>query len=227
MDRDKRWDRTELAYRTVVEATGPTAADPLAFIKHSYETGTTDEFLKPTRIVPPGSDPFPAIADGDRVIFFNFRPYRARQLSHAILDATWDHFPRAHRPGLAHFVTFTEYEKGLPAEVAFPDEPLSGVLAEVISLRGWSQFHTAETEKYAHVTYFLNGGREAPFPGEDRLLVPSPRVATYDLEPAMSAAGVTQAVCDRLGAGGDRLIVANFANPDMVGHTGVFAATVK
>jgi len=227
MDRDKRWDRTELAYRTVVEATGPTAPDPVAFIRQSYDAGTTDEFLKPTRIVPPGGEPVPAMGDGDSVIFFNFRPDRARQLSHAILDASWDPFPRAHRPALAHFVTFTEYEKGLPAEIAFPDEPLRGVLAEVISRAGWSQFHTAETEKYAHVTYFLNGGREAPFAGEDRLLVPSPKVATYDLQPAMSARPVTDVLLDRLAGGRYRFLVVNFANPDMVGHTGIFPATVE
>ncbi|TME74484.1 MAG: 2,3-bisphosphoglycerate-independent phosphoglycerate mutase [Chloroflexi bacterium] len=227
MDRDKRWERTELAYRTVVEATGPTAADPLVFIKESYEAGITDEFLKPTRIVPPDTDPVDAISDGDSVIFFNFRPDRARQLSHAIVDETWDHFRRTNRPRLAHFVTFTEYEKGLPAEVAFPDEPLTGVLAEVIASAGWRQFHTAETEKYAHVTYFLNGGREAPFEGEDRLLVPSPKVATYDLEPAMSARPVTDVLLDRLATGRYRFLVVNFANPDMVGHTGVFPATVE
>ena len=124
-------------------------------------------------------------------------------------------------------MTFTEYEKGLPAEVAFPDEPLSGVLAEVVSRAGWSQFHTAETEKYAHVTYFLNGGREAPFEGEDRLLVPSPKVATYDLQPAMSARPVTDVLLDRLASGRYRFLVVNFANPDMVGHTGIFPATVE
>src|SRR5438046_2314991 len=176
---------------------------------------------------PPCGEPVPPMGDGDSVIFFNFRPDRARQLSHAILDASWDPFPRAHRPALAHFVTFTEYEKGLPAEVAFPDEPLTGVLAEVISSAGWRQFHTAETEKYAHVTYFLNGGREAPFEGEDRLLVPSPKVATYDLEPAMSARPVTDVLLDRLATGRYRFLVVNFANPDMVGHTGVFPATVE
>src|SRR5438067_1120117 len=207
MDRDKRWDRTELAYRTVVEATGPTAPDPVAFIRQSYDAGTTDEFLKPTRIVPPGGEPVPAMGDGDSVIFFNFRPDRARQLSHAILDASWDPFPRAHRPALAHFVTLTAYDKGLTAEIAFPDEPLRGVLAEVISRAGWSQFHTAETEKYAHVTYFLNGGREAPFAGEDRLLVPSPTVATYDLQPAMSARPVTDVLLDRLAGGRYRFLV--------------------
>jgi len=167
------------------------------------------------------------MTDGDSVVFINFRPDRARQLSHAILDETWDHFERKRRPRLAHFVTFTEYEKGLPAEVAFPDDALAEVLAEVVSQAGWRQFHTAETEKYAHVTYFLNGGREAPFPGEDRLLVPSPKVATYDLQPEMSAPAVTDALLDRLGHGRDRFLVVNFANPDMVGHTGVFPATIK
>jgi 2,3-bisphosphoglycerate-independent phosphoglycerate mutase len=227
MDRDKRWERTERAYRTVVEASGPTAPDPVGLIEQSYAAGITDEFIVPTRIVPAGEDPSPPIADGDSVIFFNFRPDRARQLSHALVDESWDHFPRTHRPRLAHFVTFTEYESGLPAEIAFPDEPLTQVLAEVVADAGWRQFHTAETEKYAHVTYFLNGGREAPFPGEDRLLVPSPKVATYDLQPEMSAKPVTDALLDRLAGGDDRFLVVNFANPDMVGHTGVFPATVR
>jgi 2,3-bisphosphoglycerate-independent phosphoglycerate mutase len=226
MDRDKRWDRTERAYRTVVEGEGPTAADPVGFIKQSYASGITDEFLVPTRMVD-GRNAAPPISDGDSVIFFNFRPDRARQLSHAIVDEQWDHFERRHRPRLAHFVTFTEYEKGLPAEVAFVDEPLPGVLAEVISEAGWNQFHTAETEKYAHVTYFLNGGREEPFPHEDRLLVPSPKVATYDLQPEMSAREVTDVLIDRLESKRYRFFAVNFANPDMVGHTGVFQATVK
>jgi 2,3-bisphosphoglycerate-independent phosphoglycerate mutase len=227
MDRDKRWERTERAYRTVVEASGPTAPDPLALIKQSYEAGITDEFIVPTRIVPAGEDAPPPVADGDSVIFFNFRPDRARQLSHALVDETWEHFPRNHRPRLAHFVTFTEYESGLAAEVAFPDEPLTQVLSEVVSDAGWRQFHTAETEKYAHVTYFLNGGRERPFAGEDRLLVPSPKVATYDLQPEMSAQPVTDVFLDRLAGGDYRFLVVNFANPDMVGHTGVFPATVR
>jgi len=132
MDRDKRWDRTERAYGAVVEAAGPTAPDPVGFIKQCYEDGATDEFVVPTRIVPPGEDAPPPIADGDSVIFFNFRPDRARQLSHAIVDEQWAHFERNNRPRLAHFVTFTEYEKGLTAEVAFPDEPLTHVLAEVV-----------------------------------------------------------------------------------------------
>src|SRR5256885_2786058 len=182
--------------------------------------------MVPPRTVPAGEEPPSAIGDGDSVIFFNFRPDRARQLSHALLDEQWDHFPRNRRPKVAHSVTSTEYERGLAAEVAFPEEPLSQVLGEVVAGAGWRQFHTAETEKYAHVTYFLNGGREAPFPGEDRLLVPSPRVATYDLKPEMSASPVTDVLLDRLAAGEVRFLVVHFANPHMVGHTGVFPATV-
>lgn len=227
MDRDKRWDRTERAYRAIVEADGPTASDPIDFITSSYAAGKTDEFLEPTRIVPAGCEAPPPIRDGDSVIFFNFRPDRARQLSHAIADLDWPHFRRAGPPKLAHFVTFTEYEKGLDAEVAFTDEPLVACLAEVIADQGRTQFHTAETEKYAHVTYFLNGGQEAPFAGEERLLVPSPRIATYDQQPEMSAATVADAVVDRIKANQDALIVVNFANPDMVGHTGVFPAAVR
>jgi 2,3-bisphosphoglycerate-independent phosphoglycerate mutase len=227
MDRDRRWDRTERAYRAIVEGKGPTATDPVGFIKDGYQVGINDEFLIPTRIAADRQQPAPPIEDGDSVIFFNFRPDRARQLSHALADEHWDNFARDRHPRPAHFVTFTEYEKGLPAEVAFADEPLKGVLAEVVSEAGSAQFHTAETEKYAHVTYFLNGGREASFPGEDRLLVPSPRIATYDLQPEMSAATVADALLQRLATGHDRLFAVNFANPDMVGHTGVFPATVE
>jgi len=227
MDRDRRWDRVERAYRTIVEGEGPTVEDPVAFIEQSYAAGKTDEFLEPTRILPPGGSPPPPIKDGDSVVFFNFRPDRARQLSHALADGEWPHFKRQRQPKPAHFVTFTEYEKGLKAEVAFADEPLADCLAEVIAGTGASQFHTAETEKYAHVTYFLNGGQETAFPREERLLIPSPKVATYDLQPEMSAAAVAQAVVDRVKNRDDAFVVANFANPDMVGHTGVFPATVR
>jgi 2,3-bisphosphoglycerate-independent phosphoglycerate mutase len=228
MDRDKRWDRTERAYRVIVEGEGPSASDPVAFIKQSYAAGKTDEFIEPTRIVSDGSRRSAGlpIKDGDSVVFFNFRPDRARQLSHALADPQWAHFERQATLTPAHFVTFTEYEKGLRAEVAFADEPLRDCLAEVISKLGAGQFHTAETEKYAHVTYFLNGGQEAAFPREERLLIPSPKVATYDLAPQMSAGAVAQAVIDRVNRKDDRLVVVNFANPDMVGHTGVFPATV-
>ncbi|HSO94249.1 MAG TPA: 2,3-bisphosphoglycerate-independent phosphoglycerate mutase, partial [Candidatus Dormibacteraeota bacterium] len=213
----------------IVESEGPTAEDPIAFIKKSYAAGKTDEFIEPTLITRDGSrgSAAPAIKDGDSVVFFNFRPDRARQLSHALADPEWPHFKRERQPKLAHFVTFTEYEKGLKAEIAFADEPLRDCLAEVISKQGAGQFHTAETEKYAHVTYFLNGGREAPFPGEERLLIQSPKVATYDLAPEMSAAAVAHAVIDRVNGKEDLFVVVNFANPDMVGHTGVFPATVR
>ncbi|MDQ6709750.1 MAG: 2,3-bisphosphoglycerate-independent phosphoglycerate mutase [Candidatus Dormibacteraeota bacterium] len=227
MDRDKRWERTEQAYRVIVEGEGPTAPDPVAFIKTSYDAGLTDEFLKPTRIVPAGGEAPPPIRDGDTVVFFNFRPDRGRQLSHAMVDPEWSPFKRDRPPRLAHFVTFTEYEKGLPAEVAFTDEPLKDCLAEVMAGTGRTQFHLAETEKYAHVTYFLNGGQEAPFAGEDRLLVPSPKVATYDQQPEMSAGPVAAALIDRITQRDDAFVVVNFANPDMVGHTGVFPATVR
>ena len=227
MDRDKRWDRSERAYRTIVEGQGPIANDPVEFIRQSYAAGKTDEFLEPTRIAPPGGSRPPPIKDGDSVVFFNFRPDRARQLSHALADPEWPHFKRRGPPKPSHFVTFTEYEKGLKAEVAFADEPLEDCLAEVIAKQGASQFHTAETEKYAHVTYFLNGGQETAFPREERLLIPSPKVATYDLQPEMSAAAVAQVVIDRVKGKDDRFVVVNFANPDMVGHTGVFPATVR
>ncbi len=227
MDRDRRWDRTERAFRTIVEASGPTADDPIAFIEGSYRAGITDEFLPPTRVVKPSDASPPPFRDGDSVIFFNFRPDRARQLTHAIVDTTWEQFHRPAHLQLAHFVTFTEYEKGLPAEVAFLDQPVGNCLAEIFSGLGWRQFHTAETEKYAHVTYFLNGGREAAFPGEERLLVLSPKVATYDQQPEMSARPVGQVVLDRIADGCYEFVVVNFANPDMVGHTGVFPATVR
>ncbi len=227
MDRDRRWDRTEEAYRTIVEATGPSAEDPVALIRRSYQSGVTDEFLPPTRIAADADGAPPPIGDGDSVIFFNFRPDRARQLTHAIVDERWEHFLRVRRPRLAHFVTFTEYERGLPVEVAFKDEPVGDCLAEIIARQGWRQFHTAETEKYAHVTYFFNGGRETPYPREERLLVPSPKVATYDQQPEMSARPVAQVVLDKITEGEYPFIVVNFANPDMVGHTGVFEATVR
>jgi 2,3-bisphosphoglycerate-independent phosphoglycerate mutase len=166
------------------------------------------------------------IGDGDSVVFFNFRPDRARQLSHALVDEQFTGFARARVLRDLHHVTFTEYERDLAADVAFLREDVTRTLAEEVAHRGLRQFHVAETEKYAHVTYFINGGREEPFAGESRLLVPSPRVATYDATPAMSAVEVTDAVVDHVARGEDALVVVNYANPDMVGHTGVFDATV-
>ena len=226
MDRDKRWDRTARAYEVVAGRGNGVAADPVAYIRESYAAGVTDEFLDPVSIVPPGGERV-RIEDGDSVVFFNFRPDRARQLSHALVDDEFTAFDRSRRPAELDYVTFTEYEAGLAATVAFPKDQVTRTLAEVVSAAGLRQFHVAETEKYAHVTYFINGGRESPFEGEERLLVPSPKVATYDSTPAMSAAAVADAVVQHVTGGEDALVVVNFANPDMVGHTGVFDATVE
>jgi 2,3-bisphosphoglycerate-independent phosphoglycerate mutase len=225
MDRDKRWDRTARAFEVIAGEADGAARDPVGYIEDSYRRGVTDEFLEPVSIVPDGEERV-RIEDGDSVVFFNFRPDRARQLSHALLDDSFEHFPRSRRPGELCYVTFTEYEAGLGAAVAFPKQEVTSTLAEVVSCAGLRQFHVAETEKYAHVTYFVNGGREAPFEGEERLLVPSPKVATYDATPAMSAAPITDAVVEQVESGQAALVIVNFANPDMVGHTGVFDATV-
>lgn len=226
MDRDQRWERLEKAYRAIVEGNAPHAADPVRFVEDAYARGVTDEFLPPTWIVPEGTAPVP-IQNGDAVIFFNFRPDRIRQLAHALLDPHWDHFQRVHAPTGLQVATMTEYEQGLPVRAAYPSRPLEDSLAAVLAARGARQFHCAETEKYAHVTYFFNGGREPPFPGEDRLIIPSARVATYDLQPAMSAPEITAALVDRIARGPDLFLLANFANADMVGHTGNFGATVQ
>jgi 2,3-bisphosphoglycerate-independent phosphoglycerate mutase len=225
MDRDSRWERTARAYEVIAGAGAGTAAGAVEYIEAGYAGGITDEFVEPVSIVPPGSERV-RVEDGDSVIFFNFRPDRARQLTHALVDEQFDGFARSRRVAGLHMAAFSEYEGGLPVSVAYPTEDVLETLGEVVSAHGLRQFHVAETEKYAHVTYFINGGREEPFSGEERLLVPSPRVATYDATPAMSAEAVTEAVLDRLRAGGDALIVVNYANPDMVGHTGDLAATV-
>ena len=224
MDRDKRWERVQRGYEAIVHGQGIAAPSPTEAVRDAYARGENDEFVLPTVIE--GIDG--RVRDGDTVIHFNFRADRARQLVHALVDGDeFDRtcFDRGARPRDLLVVTMTEYEAGLPVEVAFPPLTVTS-LAQHLSGLGWRQFHVAETEKYAHVTYFFNGGIEAPFTGEDRLLVPSQKVATYDLRPEMSAAGVTDALVEAIE--GDRydFIVANFANPDMVGHSGVWAATV-
>ena len=226
MDRDRRWDRTERAYDVIVAGTGPEAADPVEYIESQYAAGTGDEFISPAAIAAPGSARM-RIEDGDSVVFFNFRPDRSRQLTHAIVDSEFSGFERTRVLRDVAVVTMTEYERALPVHIAFPTEDVAHTLAQVIAERGLRQFHVAETEKYAHVTYFINGGRERAFPGEERLLVPSPRVATYDSVPEMSARPVTEAVVEHIGRGDDALIIVNFANPDMVGHTGDLAAAVR
>jgi 2,3-bisphosphoglycerate-independent phosphoglycerate mutase len=225
MDRDRRWDRTQQAYEVIAGAGDGTAAGALASIEAAYAAGVTDEFVTPVSILHAGRRV--RIEDGDSIVFFNFRPDRARQLCHALVDADFEGFSRSRVLRDVDLATFTEYERDLDARVAFPREDVRHTLAEEVSAAGLRQFHVAETEKYAHVTYFINGGRETAFDGEERLLVPSPRVATYDTVPEMSAAGVTDAVIARLEHGDDALVIVNYANPDMVGHTGDFDATVR
>ncbi|MBM4409610.1 MAG: 2,3-bisphosphoglycerate-independent phosphoglycerate mutase, partial [Chloroflexi bacterium] len=225
MDRDKRWDRTHAGYDAIVHGVGEAAPSAAAAVAAAYERGENDEFVRPTVVA--GVDG--RVRDGDPLVFCNFRADRARQLTHALADPAFDAFDRSSAgpvPRAPFVVTMTAYEAGLPVEVAFPPEEAHS-LAEAASNEGWRQFHVAETEKYAHVTYFFNGGREAPWPGEERLLVPSRKIATYDLAPEMSAAGVTDALVAAIDGDAFDLIVANYANPDMVGHTGVWDATVR
>ena len=227
MDRDGRWERTASAYRAIVHGVGERAGSARDAVSAAHLRGEDDEFATPT-VIGPGND---LIDPGDELVHANFRADRARQLTHALVDETFEAFDRAGpdgrpAPAALRVTTMTEYEAGLPVAVAFPPE-LVRSLAEAVSDVGWRQLHVAETEKYAHVTYFFNGGREAPFPGEDRILVPSPRIATYDLQPEMSASGVADAIVDAVRADRHDLIVANIANPDMVGHTGDWDATLQ
>ena len=226
MDRDTRWDRVQKAYDALTRGIGETASAPDAAIARSYAAGVTDEFVLPTVIVGDDDAPLGTMADGDVAIFFNFRSDRARELSHALVDERFDGFLRAAHPHLI-FVTMTEYEAALPvAGIAFPTENIVEPLADVIAAHGLAQFHAAETEKYPHVTFFFNGGREEPFTDEDRRLVPSPKVATYDLQPEMSASAVAEAVVAAILSERYAFVLVNFANADMVGHTGVLSAAV-
>ena len=220
MDRDNRWERTERAYRLLTEAGEINPLTPQELLERSYADDVTDEFLEPTRLAPG------TIQAGDGLVCFNFRPDRVRQLVRALVLSDFDGFPRSLIPDL-QVVTFTQYEAGLPVAVAFPPESLDGLLGQVVSESGLRQYRTAETEKYPHVTYFMNGGIEQPYPGEDRHLVPSPRVATYDQAPAMSAEQLTDNCITAINKGVYALVVINYANPDMVGHTGEMKATVE
>jgi 2,3-bisphosphoglycerate-independent phosphoglycerate mutase len=218
MDRDHRWERTEKAYRLLSEAGPVTALSAASAISEAYASGVEDEFIEPVRLAEG------TVKAGDGLVCFNFRPDRVRQLIRAFVLPDFDPFARERIEDLA-VVTFTQYEKGLPVAVAFPPESLDGLLGQVISEAGLRQFRTAETEKYPHVTYFMNGGIEQAFPGEDRHLVPSPRVATYDQSPAMSAEQLTDSCIAAINKGIYSLVVINYANPDMVGHTGQMEAT--
>lgn len=223
MDRDNRWDRTERAYRALRFAEGrKDNGPPEAAVERAYQRGETDEFVKPIVLEPEG-----AVRDGDAVIFFNFRPDRARQLTRAFTEESFAQFNRGPCPK-AQFVTLTQYDERFRVPAAFSaEEPLTNIFGQVLSRADLTQFRLAETEKYAHVTYFFNNGREAPFPSEARKLIPSPKVATYDLKPEMSAYEVTDEAVKRIASRQYDFVLINYANPDMVGHTGVFEAAVK
>ncbi|UCF93263.1 MAG: 2,3-bisphosphoglycerate-independent phosphoglycerate mutase [Desulfobacterales bacterium] len=228
MDRDSRWDRVEQAFRLLTRGEGLPEKDPVAGVKKAYARNETDEFVKPMVITDDHQMPLGRIRDGDGIVCFNFRADRARQITRVLTEPAFDAFKRAPWPTLCGFVCMTQYDEKFTLPVAFPPLHLDEILGEVISRRGLKQLRIAETEKYAHVTYFFNGGEEKPFPFEDRCLIPSPReVATYDLKPEMSALEVTAEVMARLRSNTYDLIVLNFANMDMVGHTGVLAAAVK
>ena len=221
MDRDKRWERVTKAYEAIAHADGVKEKDSASAIAASYAQDVTDEFM-----IPAVMDGYDGMKKEDGVIFFNFRPDRARELTHAFTDETFDGFARdeALRPP---YVTMTQYEVGLNVKIAYPPEALTKTLGEVIESAGLTQLRIAETEKYAHVTFFFNGGLEKPYDHEDRILVPSPKVATYDLQPEMSAIEVTDKVVEAIGSGKYDFVILNFANGDMVGHTGVMDAAVK
>jgi len=226
MDRDKRWDRTQKAFDAMAHRAGKTAPSASEAITQAYEAGETDEFITPTVVV--GNDDQLLIAPGDTVICFNFRADRMRQLVRLLINAELDGYSLANAVSDLHVLTMTEYEEGLPvAGLIFAPQTIDNPLAQVLSRHGLRQFHAAETEKYAHVTYFFNGGEEQQFDGEERLLVPSPKVATYDLQPEMSAYELAEKVAQRIAEQDDDFILVNFANPDMVGHTGDLAAATR
>ena len=226
MDRDNRWKRVEEAFRAMVLSEGYSVSSGREAVRQAYERKETDEFIRPAVIFGDGA-PVGPMSDGDGILFMNFRGDRAREITRALCDHDFDRFERPRTPALSSYVCLTEYDETFPYPVAFPVEALTGILGEIISRNGRTQLRIAETEKYAHVTFFFNGGEEKVFPGEDRVLIPSPKdVPTYDLKPEMSAEGVTVELLGRLESGKYDFILVNFANPDMVGHTGVFEAAV-
>jgi 2,3-bisphosphoglycerate-independent phosphoglycerate mutase len=226
MDRDKRWERTERAYRLLVRAEGERAEDAVAAVRHSYERGVTDEFVEPVSITRADGSPVATIKDGDSCIFFNFRADRARQLTRALAVEGFDGFAVPDRPEI-DYVCFTLYDQTFDLPIAFTQLRHKNILAEVFAAAGVRNYRLAETEKYAHVTYFFNGGTELEYPSERRFLVPSPKVATYDLMPEMSAFKVTEKILRGIDERETDLFIVNFANPDMVGHTGNLAKTIE
>lgn len=223
MDRDNRWDRVEAAYNLIVDGTSEFQADtPKAGLDAAYGRGENDEFVKATRI---GEQV--KVEDGDAVVFMNFRADRARELTRVFVEDDFKDFARARQPKLAGFVMLTQYAASIPAPAAFVKGSLENVLGEYLSKNGKTQLRIAETEKYAHVTFFFSGGREEPFPGEERILIPSPKVATYDLQPEMSAPEVTDKIVDAIENQRFDVIIVNYANGDMVGHSGIMEAAIK
>jgi 2,3-bisphosphoglycerate-independent phosphoglycerate mutase len=228
MDRDNRWERVEKAFHLFVSGEGIKERDPVAAVKKAYKKGETDEFVKPIAITDVSGNPAGKIRDGDAVLFFNLRSDRAREITHALTDSEFRFFTREFRPKLTGYACMTQYDEKFTLPVAFPPVHLKDILGEVISRKGLKQLRIAETEKYAHVTYFFNGGEEKPFPLEERCLIPSPRdIPTYDKKPEMSAVLVTKELISRLKSAQYDLVVLNFANMDMVGHTGVLEAAIR
>jgi 2,3-bisphosphoglycerate-independent phosphoglycerate mutase len=228
MDRDKRWERVEKAYRAMAYGEGPTSTDPIQAVKDSYAKSVMDEFVIPTVIVDEQGKPVGTIRDKDAIIFFNFRPDRAIQTSQAFTNEDFRGFDRGeNRPRDLHFVCLTHFSETVDGYVAYKPSNLDNTLGEVLAQNGLRQLRIAETEKYPHVTFFFSGGREQAFPGETRILIPSPKVATYDLKPEMSAYEVTEAVLKEIEAENFDVIILNFANCDMVGHSGLMEPTIK
>ena len=225
MDRDKRWDRVKKCYDALVNGEGNKATSATIAIENSYQKEVFDEFVEPT-VICNGETPIATIQEHDSVIFFNFRPDRAREITRTIVDKDFNEFETKKMD--TYFVCFTNYDETMPnVKIAFKKEPLVNTFGEVISKNGMTQLRIAETEKYAHVTFFFNGGEEKQYPGEDRILVPSPKVATYDLQPEMSACEVTEKAVEAINSDKYNVIILNFANPDMVGHTGSLPAAIK
>lgn len=228
MDRDKRWERVEKSYRSMVYGEGPQHTDPIQAVKASYEESVVDEFVLPTVIVDNNGQPLTEVASGDSIIFFNFRPDRAIQLSQALTSPEFSGFERGEKaPKDLYFVCMTTYNESVKGYVAFSPKDIKNTIGDVVSQKGLNQLRIAETEKYPHVTFFFNGGRDEELPGEKRILIPSPKVATYDLKPEMSAYEVTEAVVKEIEAEAQDMIILNFANPDMVGHSGLVEPTVR
>ena len=226
MDRDQRWERVEKHYRAFTEGEGVKAESAHQAVENSYKANVTDEFVEPTVITDAQGVPLGVIQDGDSVIFFNFRADRAREITRAFVDPDFQGFHRQKQPQV-YFVCMTQYDVTIPASVAFPPQKITNTLGEVLAQHGLRQLRIAETEKYAHVTFFFNGGVEAANPGEDRALIPSPKVATYDIKPEMSAREVTERLLQEVQSDKYDVIVLNYANADMVGHTGIIDAAIK